>query len=195
MEFLYIPSLGMNYRYVVNIEQKFKQKRWEFGYANPSQPKWGKGSPNPHSKGPSRYGHPQDIYSKPQHKKSNEKTKKDMGKWCEYHKIPWHNTEECLSKQSLMVELKASESEANSDSESNPEGGKWIIYVESSATVATTKVQPRKPKELEEGEHLFHSHMWAKGDLLHFIVDRGIQMNVILAEVVKKMDLLTTLDP
>jgi hypothetical protein len=73
-------------------------------------------------------------------KEGNENMKKDMGKWCEYHKIPWHNTEECRSKQSLMAELKASESEVNSDSESNPEGGKQIINVEPIATVATTKV-------------------------------------------------------
>jgi hypothetical protein len=37
MEFLGIASLGMAYRYVVKIEQKFKQKRREFGYANSSQ--------------------------------------------------------------------------------------------------------------------------------------------------------------
>jgi hypothetical protein len=116
-------------------------------------------------------GHSQDNQSKPQHKKGNEKTKKDMGKWCEYHKIPWHNTEECHSKQSLMVELKASESEVDSDSESNPEGGKWIIDVEPSATIATTKVQPSEPEEPEEGECLFHSQMWVKGAPLHFIVD------------------------
>jgi hypothetical protein len=50
----------------------------------------------------------EDNPSKLQHKMGNEKTKKDMGKWCKYHKIPWHNTDECRSKQSLMVELKAS---------------------------------------------------------------------------------------
>jgi hypothetical protein len=83
--------------------------------------------------------------------------KKDMGKWCEYHKIPWHNTEECRSKQSLVVELKDFESEVDSNSESNQEGGNKIIDVEPNATVATTKVQPNKPEEPEEGEHLFHS--------------------------------------
>jgi hypothetical protein len=103
--------------------------------------------------------------------------KKDIGKWCEYHKIPWHNTEECCSKKSLMAEMKASESEADSDSESNPKGGKWIIDVEPSATVATTKFQPSEPEEPEEGECLFHSQMWVKGAPLHFIVDSGSQKN------------------
>jgi hypothetical protein len=66
--------------------------------------------------------------------------KKDMGKWCEYHKIPWHNTEECCSKQLIMVELKASELEVDSDFESNFEGGKQIIDVEPCATVFATKI-------------------------------------------------------
>jgi hypothetical protein len=46
-----------------------------------------------------------------------------------------------------MVEMKASKSEVNSDSKSNPEGGKWIIDVETSAIVATTKVQSSEPEE------------------------------------------------
>jgi hypothetical protein len=50
-------------------------------------------------------------------KKGNEKMKKDTGKWCEYHKIPWHNTEEFHSKKSLVVEMKALSQEADSDSE------------------------------------------------------------------------------
>jgi hypothetical protein len=70
-----------------------------------------------------------------------------------------------------MVEPKASESEVDSDSESNPEGWKKIVDVEPSATVATTKVQPSELENPEEGEHLFHSHMWVKGAPLHFIVD------------------------
>jgi hypothetical protein len=93
----------------------------------------------------------------PQHNKGNQKMKKDMGKWCEYHKSPWLNTDECHSNQSLMVVLKDSESDVDSDSESNPEGGKRIIDVETSATVTTTKVWPSEPKEPEEGECLFHS--------------------------------------
>ena len=79
-----------------------------------------------------------------------------MGKWCEYHKIPWHNTDECRSKKSLMAEMKYFESKADSNSESNIEGGKQIIDVESSAIVTTTKVWLSEPEEPEEGEHLFH---------------------------------------
>jgi hypothetical protein len=70
-----------------------------------------------------------------------------------------------------MDELKDSMSEADSDSKSNPKGGKWIIDSETSATVTTTKVHPRELEEPEEEECLFHSHMWVKGALLHFIVD------------------------
>jgi hypothetical protein len=121
--------------------------------------------------------------------------KKDMGKWCEYHKIPWHNTEECRSKKSLMAKMKASESEVDFDSESNLEGGNLIIDVEPSATVATIKFWPSKPKEPEEGEHLFHSQMWVKGAPLHFIVDRSSQKNLISAELVKRLDLPTTPHP
>jgi hypothetical protein len=121
--------------------------------------------------------------------------KKDMEKWCEYYKIPWHNTDECHSKQSLMVELKASESEVESDSESNLEGEKHISDVEPSATVATTKFQPSKLEEPDEGERFFHLQMWVKGDLLHFIVNSDIQKNLILAEVVKWLDLPMTLHP
>jgi hypothetical protein len=107
MEFLDISSLGATYRYVVKIEQKFKQQnKREFGSANPQQPKYGKGNPN------SQNNQPQDNQSKPQENKGNKKMKKDTGKWCDFHKIPWHNTDECRSKQSLVVELKENKSRA-----------------------------------------------------------------------------------
>jgi hypothetical protein len=110
---------------------------------------------------------------------------KDTRKWCEYHKIPWHNNEEWHSKKSLVVKMKASKSEENFESESNPEGGKHIIYAKPNSMVTTTKFQPGEPEEPEEGEHIFHSHMWVKGDLLHFIVDRGSQKNLISIDVIK----------
>jgi hypothetical protein len=66
---------------------------------------------------------------------------------------------------------------------------------EPSATVATTKLQPGEPDEPEEGERLFHSQMWVKGTLLHFIIDSGSQKNLISAEVVKWLALPTTPHP
>jgi hypothetical protein len=84
-----------------------------------------------------------------------------------------------------MAKLKDSESEADSDSESNPEGGKRIIDAKPSATSATTKFRPSKPEELEEGERLFHSQMWVKGATLHFIVDSSSHKNLISIKVVK----------
>jgi hypothetical protein len=88
-----------------------------------------------------------------------------------------------------VAELKTSESKANSNSESNLKSGKRIIDVKPGATIATTKVQPSEPEEPEEGKRLFHSQMWVKGTLLHFIVDSGSQKNLISAKVVKRLDL------
>jgi hypothetical protein len=56
-----------------------------------------------------------------------------------------------------VAEVKASESNAGSDSELELERGRQIIDAEPNATVATTKLQPDEPDEPEEGEHLFHS--------------------------------------
>jgi hypothetical protein len=84
-----------------------------------------------------------------------------------------------------VAEVKASESDAGFNSDSEPERGRQIINVEPSATIATTKLQPSEPDEQEEGERLFHSQMWVKGTPLHFIIDSGSQKNLISAEVVK----------
>jgi hypothetical protein len=95
-----------------------------------------------------------------------------------------------------VAEVKASESDACSDSESEPEKGRQIIDAKPNATVSTTiRVQPDKSNELEEGEHLFHSQMWVKGTPLHFIVDSGIQKNLISAEVIKWLALPTSSNP
>jgi hypothetical protein len=95
----------------------------------------------------------------------------------------------------LVAEVKASESDAGSNSESEPERGRQIIDTEPNATVATTKLQPGEPDEPEEGECLFHSQMWVKGTPLHFIIDSGSQKNLISTEVVKRLALPTTPHP
>jgi hypothetical protein len=65
---------------------------------------------------------------------------KDIGKWCEFHKIPWHNTYECRLKQLLVVELKDSTLEVGSESESDIEKGNHVIDAKHIYIVATTKV-------------------------------------------------------
>jgi hypothetical protein len=54
-----------------------------------------------------------------------------------------------------VVELKAPKLDPGSDYDSELDKGNWIIDVEPSATVATTKVQPNEQEESKEGEHLF----------------------------------------
>ena len=73
--------------------------------------------------------------SKPQMKKGNGKAKKETEKWCELHKSPWHNTDECRAKQSLVAKMKSSELDPDSDSETEPNKGKWIIDAELNATI------------------------------------------------------------
>ena len=83
MEFLNISSLDTAYRYAVKIEQKFKQKKKDFGSANPKP------------KGKSQGGVTQDNSSKPQEKNNTMKSEKDTRKWCEFEKSPTYNTSEC----------------------------------------------------------------------------------------------------
>eukprot|EP00253_Pinus_taeda_P035736 PITA_35736 len=158
LEFLNISSLCTTYRYTVKIEQKFNQKKRDFGSANPK------------TKGQSQGGVTQDNPSKPQENNNTTKLKKDTEKWHEFHKSPTHNTKP------------------------NKENGKGkqIIDAEPNVIVATAKIHKNEPEDPEEGEHLFHSQMWVKASLLEFIINSGSQKNLILAEVIKKLGLLTT---
>jgi hypothetical protein len=94
-----------------------------------------------------------------------------------------------------VVEIK--DKEPNPDSESDFEniGKRQIIDAHPTAIVMTATIQPKEPTDLEEGEHLLHSHMWVRGRPLHFIVDRGNQNNLISAEVIKQLGLSTTPHP
>jgi hypothetical protein len=45
-----------------------------------------------------------------------------------------------------------------------------MIDADPTAIVAATVILPEEPTDPEEGEFLFHSHMWVKRTPLHFIV-------------------------
>jgi hypothetical protein len=94
-----------------------------------------------------------------------------------------------------VAEVKASESDVGSDSESEPERGRQIIDMEPSAIVSTTKLQHGELDEPEEGERLFHSQMWVKGTPLHFIIDSCSQKNLISAKVIKWLALPNNTHP
>jgi hypothetical protein len=83
----------------------------------------------------------------------------------------------------------------DSDFDFKPKKGRYIIDVEPSVTIATTKVQIEEPEEPQEGEHLFHSQMWVKGTPLHLNVDNGSQKNLISAWVFKRLNLTMTQHP
>lgn len=102
MEFQDITLFNMTYQYAVKIEQKFKQKKQDFGSTNPKQ--W-KGVPKLQNQGQSQGRETQDSPSKLQDNKNTMKSKKDRGKWCEFHKIPNQNTNECRDKQFLVAKL------------------------------------------------------------------------------------------
>ena len=67
--------------------------------------------------------------------------------------------------------------------------------MEPNAIVATAKIEKEEPEDPEEEEHLFHSQMWVKGSPIQFIVDNGIQNNLISVDAVKWLGFLTTAHP
>jgi hypothetical protein len=105
MEFLDISSLGAAYRYACQNRAEAQTKDAAIWAWEPLTKKAKKGQPQPNEQRTEiNDGQYQDNQSNPQAKKDTGKTKKDTGKWCDFHKIPWHNTADCLSKQSLVVE-------------------------------------------------------------------------------------------
>ena len=114
MDFLDISSLGSAYGYAIKIEEKFRQKNKRDSRPANLQQKQGKGIP-----GPQNTVKENNNQSLPRAKKGDGKTKKDTGKWCEFHKSHWHNTDECHSKQSLVVEIKVPKSDLDSCSKPN----------------------------------------------------------------------------
>jgi hypothetical protein len=187
MDFLNILSLGASYRYAVKIEKKFRyEKKWEFGSANMQKTNHGKDDPNQQ---------PLENQSKTQEKNGKGKMKNDTKNWCDFQKIPSQNTDDCLSKQSLVVEVKDTEMKPDSESDLENIEKKQIIDAYPTAIVATTTIQPEELVYPEEGERLFHSNMWAKGTPLDFIVDNGRHNNLISAKVVKKLVFSTTPHP
>jgi hypothetical protein len=87
-------------------------------------------------------------------KKENVKSNKDMGKWCDHHKIHWHNDDEYCTRQSLLLKLKALGSNSTLMPHDSMDKGKYTINVEPNVSITTTKVQPEEPKEYE---YLFDS--------------------------------------
>jgi hypothetical protein len=140
------------------------------------QTKHGKDDPNQQ---------PLEKHTKMEEKQGKVNMKNETGKWCDFHKIHRHNTDEFHSKQSLVDEVK--DTEPNLDSEFDLENieNRQIIDADSTATVTTTTIQLEEPVYPEEGECLFHSQMWVKETLFHFIADNDIQKNLITDKVLK----------
>jgi hypothetical protein len=94
-----------------------------------------------------------------------------------------------------VSEIKDKESNPDSEFDSENTGKRQIIDTNPTTIVVTTTIQPQEPTDPEEGEHIFHSHMWVKGTPLHFIVDSRSQKNPISVEVIKQLGLSTTPHP
>jgi hypothetical protein len=72
-------------------------------------------------------------------------------KWCEFHKSPWHNTDECRSKQSLVVEIKDKELNPDSEYDSENNGKGQIIDADPTSIVATTQFNQKNQQILKRG--------------------------------------------
>ena len=91
--------------------------------------------------------------------------------------------------------VETSELDPDFDFDSKMDKGKNIINTESTSIVSTTHIQPEYLEESKEGECLFHSWMWVNGVPQHFIVNNGMQKNLISIEFVNRLKLMATPHP
>jgi hypothetical protein len=91
-----------------------------------------------------------------------------------------------------VTEIKEKYLNPNLESDSKINWRRHIIDADPTAAVTTATIQPKEPGDPKEGRCLFHSNMWVKGTFFHFIVDSGIQKNLISVEVMKQLVLSTT---
>jgi hypothetical protein len=89
----------------------------------------------------------------------------------------------------LASEIKDKEPNPDSESDYENTGKGQIIDADPTVIVATVAIQLEEPTDPEEGEHLFHSHMWVKGTPFHFIIDSRSQTNLISTKVIKELGL------
>jgi hypothetical protein len=80
-----------------------------------------------------------------------------------------------------VSEIKDKDSNLDSESDYENISKRQIIDTDPTEIFTIATIQPEEPIDPKEGEHLFHSHMWVKGTLLHFIVDSRRQKNLISA--------------
>jgi hypothetical protein len=73
-----------------------------------------------------------------------------------------------------LVKIKEKESNFVLDSNSEQDNGNHRIDAKLSVFTTTKNIQPEESEVPKDGEHLFHSQMWVKGNPLNFIVYSGI---------------------
>jgi hypothetical protein len=157
MEFLYISSLGTTYRYAVKIEKKLKKRHGNLGLGTPHNKSQERVAPNHRTKDKENMDSIRTTSPSRKQRRTSERQRKIPGSGATSIRALGITLPTSTQRSHLVAKVKASESDAGSDSEPEPERGRQIIDVEPSATVATTKLQPSEPEEPEEGERLFHS--------------------------------------
>jgi hypothetical protein len=183
MDFLDISSLGVAYRYVVKIEQKFKhQNKREFGSANhnnqsmtkmtltKSLPKTSPRHRKRRVTGRQRRTPENGVIST----KSPGTTPMNVSQ--NSHWWPRSKTRSRTLIQNLILKILV----------------KDRSLTQTPLLLSRPQQFNQKSQQILKRGSLFHSQMWVKGTPLHFIVDSGSQKNLISAEVIKQLGLSTT---